>query len=128
MVEKIKKAITDSGFNFRTWTGEKDSFIVENEGKEYRITVAEEPVSMKINIKFDYEDTTEVIPLTLSNIVKTFNRLKEDAGMIVTIDNKEYFFESMEDYYDDYLTCWDEDGTAMRSQRQTFLDRLISVR
>ena len=101
MVEKIKRAITDNGFNFRTWTGEKDSFIVENEGKEYRITVTEEPVSMKINIKFDYEDTTEVIPLTLSNIVKTFNRLKEDAGMIVTIDNKEYFFESMEDYYDD---------------------------
>ena len=36
-------------------------------------------------------------------------------------------YKKMEDYYDDTLTCWDEDGTAIRSQRPTMLHRLITA-
>ena len=125
--KRLFEGTNSDGLEFVTWIGEKNSFIIKSEGREYRVEIKEEEPQKMFTVTYDYQDITETHPRTISSINKVFESFKDDVGMIVIINNRTYFFESMEDYYDDYLTCWDEDGTAMRSQRQTFLDRLTSV-
>jgi len=131
VAEIIETALFKNGeFNeleFVTWTGEPNSFIVKRNGREYRVEVTEETLERTFTVSYDYQDVTESHPFTLSSIKAVFDRFEDDAGLIVKIEDMTYFFESMEDYYDDTLTCWDEDGTAIRSQRPTMLHRLITA-
>lgn len=123
IIEDIKYSLFDvrdfdHNLEFVSWTGNGDSFVVKKDGQEYRVTISEESPE-SIYIMFDYMQATEKCPLTLSNLVKVFNRFKNDAGLIVNIENRKYFFQNMEDYFNGLLTCVEE-GEATLAPTKVF--------
>jgi hypothetical protein len=81
----------------------------------------------KILISYDYQDVKEETPCSMHTITEVFKRFEDDAGLIVSIRDKEFYFESMEDYYDGILTCVEDDGVILRGPREVFQSRMTMM-
>lgn len=125
-IETIQNALfnkEEHDLEFVTWTGEGNSFIIKQDGKEFRVEVIEE-LPTDIKISYDYQNLKETIPFSKEAITQVFKQFENDAGLIVDVKDKEFFFENMDEYEANILTCV-SDSMWSKASREKFLEDLM---